>query len=361
MNNDVKQQLVSIIVPIYNVETYLPKCLDSLINQTYSNIEIICVNDGSPDNSSEILEKYAQNDKRIKIINQENKGLSGARNTGIENAKGEYILFVDSDDWIELNTCEKLYNIVKEKNCDIVTFILKSVYDSGNESIPFYFVNNNTFNSLINKNICFSKCQEDIIKCFKNLFATDKLYKREFLNQNNIRFLENVKKHEDAIFAMYIYAANPNIYITSFAPYNYLQQRGGSIMNTEPEKVFSMIDLWWKAFDDIVNRYNLNSTDSLYLYFYDYIVGLILIERSFIYFSEYKDRYISILKKLLKEYPNTNKHNSKYATNLKKLKRYLLLDKFHLNFLYLKIIRPFCKNYIVLPYRNFVRRRNHSV
>ena len=94
---------VSIIVPVYNIEKYLAKCLDSLINQTLEDIEIICVNDGSTDNSAEILNEYAQKDCRIKIINQDNAGLSAARNTGINAANGEYIGYVDSDDWIDLN------------------------------------------------------------------------------------------------------------------------------------------------------------------------------------------------------------------------------------------------------------------
>lgn len=99
--------LISIIIPVYNVEKYLRKCLDSVVDQTYTNLEMICVNDGSPDHSLNILEEYAARDKRIKIISQENTGLSGARNTGLEHATGDYILFVDSDDWIDLDTCEK--------------------------------------------------------------------------------------------------------------------------------------------------------------------------------------------------------------------------------------------------------------
>lgn len=99
--------LVTIIIPVYNVEKYLRKCLDSVVGQTYTNLEIICVNDGSPDHSLEILEEYAARDNRIKIISQKNTGLSGARNTGLEHATGDYILFVDSDDWIDLDTCEK--------------------------------------------------------------------------------------------------------------------------------------------------------------------------------------------------------------------------------------------------------------
>ena len=107
---------LSIIVPVYNVAEYLERCLNSLINQTLNEIEIICVNDGSTDNSLCILEKFAGLDKRIKIINQKNKGLSGARNTGIKLVQGEYFGFLDSDDWVDLDYFEKLYK--RAKNCD---------------------------------------------------------------------------------------------------------------------------------------------------------------------------------------------------------------------------------------------------
>lgn len=107
---------LSIIVPVYNVAEYLERCLNSLINQTLNEIEIICVNDGSTDNSLCILEKFAGLDERIKIINQKNKGLSGARNTGIKLIQGEYFGFLDSDDWVDLDYFEKLYK--RAKNCD---------------------------------------------------------------------------------------------------------------------------------------------------------------------------------------------------------------------------------------------------
>lgn len=107
--------LVSIIVPVYNVYTYIEKCLISLINQTYENIEIILVNDGSTDKSGEICEQYVENDKRVKLIHQANQGLSAARNTGITNSKGEYLMFVDSDDWVSERIVEVLISNIQSK------------------------------------------------------------------------------------------------------------------------------------------------------------------------------------------------------------------------------------------------------
>ena len=115
-----KQPFVSIIVPIYNVENYINDCLNSLINQTLKNIEIILVDDGSSDSSGKICDNYAKKDKRIVVIHQKNKKQGGARNTGIEIARGKYITFVDSDDWVKNDFAEKLYNKAIQTNADIV-------------------------------------------------------------------------------------------------------------------------------------------------------------------------------------------------------------------------------------------------
>ena len=114
------ENLVSIIVPIYNVEQYLEKCIDSIINQTYTNLEIILVNDGSPDNSLKICNFYKEKDSRIKVINKENGGLSDARNVGLENSHGEFILFVDSDDWISSVMVSELVEFITKFNADMV-------------------------------------------------------------------------------------------------------------------------------------------------------------------------------------------------------------------------------------------------
>lgn len=122
------KELVSVIVPVYNVEQYLNKCVDSIINQTYSNIEIILVDDGSTDNSGKICDKYALNDKRVKVIHKSNGGLSDARNRGIDVSGGKYLAFIDSDDWIEPDMIEKMYNNAIENNADISVCQYEIVY-----------------------------------------------------------------------------------------------------------------------------------------------------------------------------------------------------------------------------------------
>lgn len=130
--------MISIIVPIYNVATYLPQCLDSLIAQTYRDIEIICVNDGSTDNSLQILETYAQKDERIRVIDGKNEGISAARNKALEIAQGEWIMFVDSDDWIALDTCQSVLNVAHLFQADVVMWAYCREYNR--QSLPKYYM-----------------------------------------------------------------------------------------------------------------------------------------------------------------------------------------------------------------------------
>ena len=123
---------VSIIVPVYNVEEYLERCLESIINQTFKNIEVIALNNGSTDNSLNILLKYAEKDKRIKVIDNYNLGVSEARNNGIREANGKYIVFVDSDDWLDKDMIEIIYSNIVENDCDLV--MCTYVREFGNHS-----------------------------------------------------------------------------------------------------------------------------------------------------------------------------------------------------------------------------------
>ena len=136
--------MISIIIPLYNAEHSLQKCIDSALRQTYHNIEVILVNDGATDNSQHICEEFAQNDNRIKIIQQKNSGVSSARNNGMEYATGEYIMFLDSDDTLAPNACELLYNTIIEKNADCV--ICGTIEPNGFHWAP---IKNKDYNSLI--------------------------------------------------------------------------------------------------------------------------------------------------------------------------------------------------------------------
>ncbi len=190
--------LVSIIVPVYNVEKYLRECLDSLIAQTYRNIEIVCFNDASTDNSLKILNEYANNDCRIKIINSlTNVKQGGGRNRGIVSSRGEYICFVDSDDWVDKRFVEKLYNALTRANADIATADYY-VYDNGKLNEIYHLEKNLRCSSLeLKKRILLNGCR---------LWTS--IFKRSLIIDNNLFFPEGVIYEDNAIApALFLSAA----------------------------------------------------------------------------------------------------------------------------------------------------------
>ena len=193
---------VSVVIPAYNAKDYIARCLFSLIQQSLNDIEIIVVNDGSVDNTVEIVNLFLKYDKRIKLIEQENKLQGAARNAGMEIAKGEYIGFVDSDDWVDLNYFEKLYNAAKKYSSDIA-FCTNVRIGNGK-----------TKKRLNIKEECFNtKMQDKFDSCAlaKNPCPTNKIYKREFLNQNNIKWPQGCYCEDKLFVTQAIYYANGTV------------------------------------------------------------------------------------------------------------------------------------------------------
>lgn len=213
--------LVSVIVPVYKVEAYLPKCLDSIINQTLTDIEIICVNDGSPDNSQKILEEYAQKDARIKIITQKNQGLAGARNTGTAAATGEYVGYVDSDDWIEPETYAAAVGHMSAE-VDLVGWGAKIICD--NDDNP-YKAKAERYHS-----IKLTGLLKGGLETGQSLPITmwNKLFRNSIIKQYNISSPVGLL-YEDGWFFWKYMTRVKNIFYMDAYYYNYVL-RGGSIM-----------------------------------------------------------------------------------------------------------------------------------
>ena len=210
---------ISVIMPVYNVENYLKDCLDSVSNQSFKDIEIICVNDGSTDNSLEILKNYQNSDNRIKIITQKNQGLGAARNIGIKNAKGKYIFFIDSDDCLDLNCLEKVHENIICNNSDMVLFKFQSFGGLNNSKKGEGFKIDKKFGNIDYSNFTFT--YKDVKRYVLNSYysACLKLYKKEFIDCNNFRFSENIF-FEDVLFhvkvmlnASKISFVNENLYL----------------------------------------------------------------------------------------------------------------------------------------------------
>ena len=181
---------VSVVIPIYNVENYLRKCLDSLVNQTYKNLEFICVNDGSTDGSLEILKEYATKDSRFIIINQENQGVACAKNNGLNAASGDYLSFVDPDDWVGLNYYEEVVKEFIATNCDVVQLDYTVAYSNNKCEIHCFdkFLKNN-FNFCLKNHQIYSSNSFKHLEYFPILFiANDKVYDLSYIRKNQICF-----------------------------------------------------------------------------------------------------------------------------------------------------------------------------
>lgn len=224
---------VSIIVPVYNVEEYLDECMTSLVNQSLKEIEIICVNDGSTDNSLKILEEYAEKDSRIKIFTIENSGLSQARNFGIKHAKGEYIGFVDSDDYINETMFEKLYISCKQNDLDI-SMCQISLFDdeTGEVNNDLDYYNLKVFRKLDKEVFNSDDTTEFTCNIVVNVY--NKLYRKSLLEDNSIIFPPNLI-FEDELFFMKSYLLAQRISIVNEFLYYYRLNRKGSITYLEKE------------------------------------------------------------------------------------------------------------------------------
>lgn len=187
--------LVSIVIPVYNVEKYLRQCLDSVVQQTYTNLEIVCVNDGSPDDSISILREYEQKDSRIKVIDIENQGLSGARNVGTSYSTGDYLLYLDSDDWIDLETVGSALCAARENDVDLVLWNYVKEYIGSSQPVKVF----DQKSLLVDED--YIKLHQRLIgltgeqlshpeQCDSISTAWGKLYKMSIIKQHDIQFVD---------------------------------------------------------------------------------------------------------------------------------------------------------------------------
>ncbi len=220
--------LVSIIVPVYKVEKYLKRCVDSLTNQTLSDIEIILVDDGSPDNSGEICDSLQEKDCRIKVIHKTNGGLSSARNAGIKIAQGQYIGFVDSDDDVALDMYEKMYRVAKRENVDFVMSDYQRICADGRCYLKTLDIPSGLYEKKQMRRIIFPNLiMGENIEYGPLLSVWHCLYRTDFLRQNNLCFDEKVRWSEDNIFsAIAGYCCERFYYMKGEGLYHYYQNQG---------------------------------------------------------------------------------------------------------------------------------------
>lgn len=255
----------SLIVPIYKVERYLSKCIESIINQTYTNFEVILVNDGSPDACGKICDDYALRDNRIKVIHKENGGVSSARNIGIENASGEYIWFIDSDDWIERYSLQVLADQLEGSKSNLVIFD-SNIIENKNIKI-------NRFNESCNSihRITMEKFFEEYYFKYKVGFEIwNKIYSRKVIFDNNIRFAEDEKIGEDLFFNIQYYTKIKSLNYNKSVLYNYVIREGSAMSNLCKSRHKNLMSVYFK-----IQKYFIENNYSKEILQYIFIMHLI--------------------------------------------------------------------------------------
>lgn len=220
-----QKPLISVIVPVYNAAEYLPACLDSICNQTLQELEIIIVDDGSTDRSGEIADEYAANDTRIHVIHQKNAHLSAARNTGLSVVKGNYVSFIDADDWIDKDMLETMYQMVESKALDLIVTGVCVEYPKENRSYYQRIESYMEARSREEIKALYFKLKE---QCLFN-YAWNKLYKTSFLKANDFYFAVE-PPFEDESFNMDVFMRAASIGVLPDTPYHYMRYDNGSIV-----------------------------------------------------------------------------------------------------------------------------------
>lgn len=214
-----REKLISVIVPIYNVDSYLSQCVESLLAQTYGNIEILLIDDGSTDNSGTIADSYVERDNRVSVFHQDNEGISAARNRGLDAMTGDYVMFVDGDDFVEANFCEGALNMIQQHHVEIVSF-----------GYNLFWNREKCFGKAIDKPRLLNKegMMKDFIKRTNSLnYSWNKMFSRSLFD--GIRFPVGRTYEDAATIYKLIDRSSTDIYVSDRILYNYRQDRAGSV------------------------------------------------------------------------------------------------------------------------------------
>jgi len=228
-----KQPAISVIVPVYKAEKYLHRCVDSLLAQTFSDFEVLLVDDGSPDRSGEICDEYAKKDSRVRVFHKENGGVSSARNIGLDNAAGEYLTFIDADDWIDVDCFEKGFSLLKRDNLDILQYSYKMISEKDGSiiSVHDYECAPMEWKDFVQK--------DHFLVCVGGNFI-----RMSIIKENHLRFDEKLHLAEDQLFIMKTMTLSGRIAQTKAFYYNYFQNSGSATHNSKKEDIIkSSIEL----------------------------------------------------------------------------------------------------------------------
>lgn len=253
--------MISIIIPIYNVSQYLNECIQSVVNQSYKDFECVLIDDGSSDGCEMICDQWAQKDSRIKVIHQSNQGVSKARNRGIAEAQGEYITFIDSDDWIDPNYLNELFQPIEKYNVDLVVCGLQQQYNNGT------FQNYSYKTGIIKIEKQFTNEFTDINKQFLLFGPVIKLYRKSIIQKHNIHFPPEYTYGEDLLFNYSYLEYVKAIYIVDQCLYHYRIIGSGTLSSIKRINQFEIDYAQWNILKNFFYRKNLwNDYSISYLY-----------------------------------------------------------------------------------------------
>ena len=336
---------VSIIIPVYNMQDHLNQCLDSVFNQTHKNIEVIIINDGSSDNSEQIINKYKEKNKNIVYIKQENKGLSISRNIGIKEAKGKYIMFLDSDDYIEIDCIKILYNKAIKTNSDVVVMGHKKVYDKDSKKID----EETDYEQYADKIYRGTEVSSLMIKLKLGGYACDKFIKKSNLKYNPLKFEKD--RYIEDFYPIFKHIFNCKKVTFENKPlYNY-RQRKTSISNNMNTKLINDYVYSTTQILKYIEAENYFTRDDLITFKYN----------SFRTIINLLNRYYNRSYKIYKEFENEKYKIYKLSIiKLYKCKQISKLAKLDKILWELKIYNLFMPNIITLKknIQNLGRRRN---
>lgn len=327
---------VSVIIPVYNAEKYINKCIDSVLAQTLQNIEIILINDGSTDNSAIVLSQYAEKYNNIKVISQENKGASAARNEGLKVATGEFIGFVDADDYISSDMYKQLYDIAIDKNVDIVTsnfcYVKNDVIDKGVVNLP---ENRIIYQNEIRDLVCYANKNRLL------WFAVKSIYRTSMIKENNIFYNTDVKIGTETPFVLECLLCAKSLYYVNVVNYFYVQSPNSITRTKYKSDLLNKLQNLYYAKKNVYIKYGITEySDDLNNYTMEHTIPMLIsneINNSSKFFE---------LMKLYSKIRNSEMVSEAYKNSSiklvkNKLKYLVLLLKYRLYFLILIFTKLF--------------------
>lgn len=312
------KNLISIIVPVYNVERHIIKCIESITNQTYTNLEIICINDGSTDDSGKICDDYSKRDNRIKVIHKKNEGVSSARNFGLKHATGEFIGFVDPDDWIENRMYEVMIDALLENNADIA--IANYYIDTDETTTPMINQEQIDYKPFNQEKLITYAFKRDEYKGF-GAYIWNKLFRASLFKMNDsstLNFDENITFCEDIIFFTNLALnSKKSIYITK--PMYHYYKRNSSLSHTaDISKRVGSLHAYKRIIEMLENKHIVTWLKRFYTYHASLILEICVN-------NNYDDKisiYANETKRYIKEYINTNTEYPERIQRMEKLLQY---------------------------------------